>query len=141
MSDPMKNLLDALAQIKPQPRPKSERVYKICAVALYPVWGLLSSALLLNSGFIRSQLPRSIVGIAFAGLLPVALHLCEVRSRKTDFEWETVLISLSLGGILTLFLGTLLHGLLLLCGVHGLFCLRIENWHWKFPEWMSNSDY
>jgi len=137
----MKNLLNALAQIKPQPKAKSERIYAICAVALYPVWGLVSSALLLNAGFLHSQLFRSIIGVAFAGLLPVALHLYEVRAGKIYFEWKTVFISVSFGGILTLFLGSILQAFLLLCGVHSLFGLRIDIWYWNFPEWMLHGPY
>lgn len=137
MNDLMKKCLDSLKQIKPQPKPKFERFFTILRIALYPIWGVISSALLLNSIFIPNQLLAAAVGITFAGLLPVTMHLYEVRTGKTYFEWKTVFISLSLGGILTLFLGSILQGLLLLCGVHSILGLRIDTWYWRFPHWMS----
>jgi|GEM_PF-6998261 len=57
----------------------------------------------------------------------------EVLRGKTYFEWKIIFVSISLGGIPTLFLGTILQFLLLLCGIHSLFGLRIDTWHWKFP--------
>jgi len=104
----MKNLLDALAKIKPPPRPRSEKIYTVCAAALYPLWGFVSSALLLNADFLHGRLLRSFTGVAFAGVFPIALHLYEVKIGKTYFEWKTVFISLSFGGILTLFLDSIL---------------------------------
>jgi hypothetical protein len=112
------------------------RIYTICAVALYPVWGLVSSSLLLNSGFLHSRVLRSAAGIALGGLLPVALHCFEVLVGKAQFEWKTVLISITLGGVFAIFLGTLLQGFLLLCGIHSVFGLRIDTWYWEFPDWM-----
>jgi len=135
MSDPLKNLSDALAQIKPHPEVKSEKIYMICGVALFCVWGLVSSALLFNTNLwdLDSALLRSIICIVFAGLLPVAIHLYEVQVGKTRFEWKTVFISLTFGGIPTLFLGSILQAILLSCGVHSLFGLQIDTWYWKFP--------
>lgn len=80
MNDLMKKCLDSLKQIKPQPKPKFERFFTILRIALYPIWGVISSALLLNSIFIPNQLLAAAVGITFAGLLPVAMHLYEVRN-------------------------------------------------------------
>lgn len=138
MSDPEKDLLEALSKIEPKPKRKSEMICTACGIALYPAWGLLSSALLLNSNFLRNQLLSSVAGIGFAGLLPVALHFYEVWSGKTCFEWKTVFICLSFGGILTLFLGCILQAVLLFFGVQSIAGLRIDTWSWKFPYWMQN---
>jgi hypothetical protein len=132
----MKKCLDALAQIKPQPKQKSERILTIIGIALYPIWGVISSALLLNSNFIHNQLLATAVGIVFAGLLPVAMHLYEVQTDKKYFEWKTVFVSLSFGGIITIFLGSILQALLLVCGVHRILGLSIDAWYWRFPSWM-----
>jgi hypothetical protein len=134
MSDPAKKFTDALEKTKPPPTPKSEKIYTVCGAALYPVWGLVSSAVLFNADFLHGWAIRSLTGIAAAGLYPVALHLYEVKIGKTDFEWKTVLISLSFGGIFSVFSGSILQGILWLCGIHNIFGLRLDTWYWKFPE-------
>jgi len=113
----------------------------IWALLLYPLWGVLSSALLLNSSlFHDGQIQRGLVGVVFAGLLPVGLHIYEVLSGETRFEWSTVFVSLSLGGVLTLFLGSILQAILLWCGIHSILGLRIDSWYWKFPDWIYGSN-
>jgi hypothetical protein len=133
MNHPMKNLLDAIANIEPLPKPKSDTIYEILAIVLYPFWGLVSSAVLLDTHLVRGKLWQAFTGIAFAGLLPVALHVFEVSIGKTDFDWKVVLIGISFGGILTVFLGSILQAILLWFGIHNVLGLRIDNWYWMFP--------
>ena len=110
-------------------------LYWVCGFALYALWGLLTSALLFNFTRIRSSgvLITIITCVIAAGLMPVALHLYEVRFRGTMFSWQTVFISLFLGGIAAIMFGTILQGLLLLAGVRSICGIPIDTWYWVLP--------
>ena len=111
------------------------KIYSVLGFALYPVWGLLSSALLLT----RTRLPShglllsAVVCIVVAGLLPVGLHIYEAQTGKTMFSWGTLFLSLTIGGIASIMLGALLQGLLIILGVHNILGLRIDQWYWRIP--------
>jgi hypothetical protein len=125
------------ANIKKSVQPKSDRIKTISVIAICPIWGLVSSALLLNLDLSHSQLVNSIIGILFAGLLPVTVHIYEALVGKECFEWKIIFASISLGGIFILFLGSILQNLLLICGICNLLGIRIDTWSWMFP--MQNS--
>ena len=79
-------------------------------------------------------------GIGAAGLLPVALHLYEVKKGKTEFSWGTVSVCLSVGGMAAISFGFILQAfLLLVCGVHSVFGLPIDWSFWKLPEPLGSS--
>jgi hypothetical protein len=112
-----------------------ERVYSLVGFALYPVWGLVSSALLLTRTSIPSHglLLSTGVCIVVAGALPVGLHIYEAQTGKAMFSWGTLFLSLKVGGIASIMFGALLPGLLILLGVHSILGLRIDQWYWRFP--------
>jgi hypothetical protein len=112
------------------------RAFTIGALILYPFWGMISSALLFSTSVFHDLLLFSIVGVLFAGLLPVALHLFEVRFLREAFSWGTMVASLTFGGMVTLFLGSLLQVVLLWCGIHSFLGLPLDSWGWRFPDWM-----
>ncbi len=112
-----------------------ERVYSVVGFGLYPVWGLLSSVLLLTRTSLPShgQLLSAVTCILVAGLLPVGLHLYEAQTGRTMFSWGTLFISLLGGGVASIMFGALLQGLLIICGVHSIFGLQIDQWYWRLP--------
>ena len=66
-----------------------EKIYAVCGFALYPIWGLLSSALLLTRTNLPSrsgQLLSAVICIVVAGILPVALHIYEAHPGRTMFS-------------------------------------------------------
>jgi hypothetical protein len=89
MGDGFKDLMASMANIKPRPNPIKETVYLACVLVFYSLWGLLSSAILLNSGVVRGQVLRSLLGIVFAGILPASLHVYEARQGKVHVERGT----------------------------------------------------
>ena len=117
-------------------RLKAQRLFTASMVVLYPLWGLISSAMLFGILPIRSRLLCSLLAILLAGLLPLGLYLIEVRCFAQPFEWPMIFASLSIGGVMTLFFGSLLQALLLACGIDSIFGLPLNVWGWRFPEWM-----
>lgn len=107
----------------------------VLGFGLYAVWGLFTSAFLFNFTQFLSDgvLISTVTCVMAAGLMPVGLHLYEVRFRGTMFSWQTVFISLFLGGIAAIMFGALLQGLLLLCGIRSIFGVPMDTWYWKLP--------
>ena len=115
-------------------------LYFIGLFVAYAFWGLLttSSLFLLCSYYHFNQFLFILCGVLSAGLLPALAHLFEVRFRGEYFSWGVIFASLTIGGIMVLFLGCILQALLLKFGAHTILGLPIDNGSWKFPELFSN---
>jgi hypothetical protein len=118
-----------------------EIVQIVSGFALYAAWGMLSSAVLFTYTPVVADgtLFNAAVGIIVAGLMPVALHLYEVHKGETYFSLGTVSLCLFFGGIQVVLLSSFLQFLLVAFGVHSILGLSIENWYWKFPQWMFDA--
>ena len=116
-----------------------ELLYPVCTLAAYSVWGLLLSAALFAAIDLShvNRFAFAALAIFIGGLLPFAQHLFEVHFRHERFSWGVIAASLTLGGVVTLLFGSFLQALLLVLGIHSIFGLPIDDWSWRFPDWMT----
>ena len=101
----------------------------------YAAGGLVSTVLVLGPVFAhtKSKLLAGLACISVAGILPVIAYWREVRAGLRTASASDVLVCCLVGGIWSIFLGTLIQGLLLMFGVHNILGLPIDHWCWKFP--------